>query len=408
MSAVAGGLVVRFGMRFYVALAAILIVMASDPLYPLLLKGPDEWILESAAVDSARRMNWMLIYLIMLGSLMLMRHWIVTAMQGQAFFFLAMAYFTLSSLWSHDSRGALVGAVQAAFTMGFGTVLGTRLGSAGIVRAFYLAGCIVAVLSIVMIVAMPSIYAFGYRYNAGALRGIYVEKNHLALFLSYSVTAALFMALHGRTWWRWAIFVVITVMCIMAKSSTAIMLMAVVFGMVGFIILYRGRPGRGALMLLMLICALAFLSLFLPIVLSILGEDLTFNGRTILWGHLFGFIAEQPLFGYGYRGFWTTGPAELMRARLGWPAFGSHNIWIQAVLWGGVVGLALWVMQWVGVIRRGVRALSQSDDWMEIGAATLMIVVLFWSLFETNQLLHYTHHAIITGLFFAMRNPVFR
>lgn len=403
------GLGIRFGMRFYVALAAVLIVLAADPLYPLLLKGPDEWILESAAVDSMRRMNWALIYLTMLGSLVLMRHWIIPAIQGQAFFCLAMAYFALSTLWSTDPRGALVGAVQATFTMAFGVVLGTRLGSAGIVRAFFLAGCIVSLLSVLVIVAFPPIYAFGYRYNVGALRGIFVEKNHLALFLSYSVTAALFVALHGgRSWWRWAVFVVITVLCIMAKSSTAVMLMALVFGLVGFIIIWRGRPGRGAVILFMIICSLAFLGLFLPVVLSILGEDLTFNGRTILWGHLLGFIGEKPILGWGYRGFWTTGGAELMRARLGWPAFGAHNVWMQALLWGGVIGLSLWVLQWWGVIRRGARDLSQSNDWMEIGAATLMIVALFWSLFETNQLQHYTHHAIIAGLFFAMRNPAYR
>ena len=45
---------------------------------------------------------------------------------------------------------------------------------------------------------------------------------------------------------------------------------------------------------------------------------------------------------------------------------------------------------------------------MRVGMGFLAITALLWSLFETNQFAHFTHHAILTGLFFSLRSHGFR
>jgi O-antigen ligase len=398
----------RLGTGAYAVLAGIAIFAATDPIYPTLMRGPSEWVYTAPGLDSMRRLAWLAIYAGMLGVMVAMRARLAAALAGQSVVFLAMAWFLLSSLWAVDPREGIVGGVQAIFTMGFGILIGARLGSEGILRAFFVTGVIVVAATLFFVVVFPA-HAFGFRYNTGALRGIYVEKNHLALVLSYTVWAAVFTALtRPRSWWLWGFAGLSTMLCVMTISSIALMQLMLIFGCVAYALIMRGRAHRGALALVLAASALAFLALTLPVVLGALGEDMTFNGRTTLWGHLWLAISERPFLGHGYRGFWDTEAAEQMRISLGWAARGAHNVWLQALLWGGVIGLALWVWAWAGVVRKAGRAFAAGTDMRHVAIAVLVFMTLLWSLFETTQLQHFTHNAIVTGMVFALRNPRFR
>jgi len=62
----------------------------------------------------------------------------------------------------------------------------------------------------------------------------------------------------------------------------------------------------------------------------------------------------------------------------------------------------------VRVLGRIGAILSRERDFAVLGMAVVGVVNLVWSLFETTQLAHFTQHAIVTGLVFALRTPQFR
>lgn len=398
----------RLGTGFYTIALGLMIFAASDPIYPLLMKGPSEWVLTVPGLDGMRRNVWALIYLVMLGLMLGMHRWIAGAFANQHFLFLALAYFTFSSLWSENTTESIIGSVQNAFTVLFGVIAGTRLGTSGVVRSIFIATMLAAVFTILFVVFLPS-HAFGYRYNVDSLRGIYVEKNHLANFLSFGVCSAAYLTFASRSGYAFVFYaistLILTVLVILAKSSIALILLGFVFGGLAFMVATRHLATRGILALLVSASALMFLAIFLPIMLEALGEDMTLNGRTTLWKSLFYHISQEPVFGHGYRGFWKSSEADAMRVMLGWPAGGAHNAWIQALIYGGAIGLIIWVAQWWGVVARAGRIIATDNNIMAIAAAMITFMAVIWSLFETNQFAHFTHHAIITGLVFAMRSP---
>ena len=398
---------VRLGTGFYAAALGVLLFAASDPIYPLLMRGPSEWVTDAPGLDGMRRAVWLAIYAAMLALLAAMARHIPRALANQQALALALGWFLLSALWSSDPAEGLIGGVQMAFTTVFGVAIGARIGSAGIVRAVLVAALLCSAATLAFVVLLPE-HAFGYHHNPGALRGVYVEKNHLATFLSYGVCAAAVTALHTRALWAWAALALIAALCVAAVSSIALMQLALVFAALGFFTAMRRVPSRGAIALAAALCGLLVLAILLPVVLSSLGEDLTLNGRTTLWAGLWDAVERRPLIGWGYRGYWGTAEADALRAAIGWGAEGAHDVWLQALLWGGAVGLGLWIAVWWGVVARALAILARETDVTRIGVAVLVLQALLWSLFETTQLAHFTHHAIVTGMLLSLRSPMFR
>jgi O-antigen ligase len=290
----------------------------------------------------------------------------------------------------------------------FGLLMGARLGSRGLVEAHFVAGVTVVAVTLAFVIIFPQ-HAFSFRYNTGALRGPYVEKNHLAIFTSYTFWAAVFTALmYPRSWLLWGFTALSLAICVLTISSIALLAILLITTCVFCALTLQHVGHRGAIAFLLLVCGLTSLSIVLPIVLQALGEDLTFSGRTVLWSLLWEYISDRPVLGYGYRGFWDSPEAYQLHSRLGWSARQAHNVWIEALLWGGLVGFALWVLQWVDIVQKAARAFARMHDLHHVAAGVLVFMTLLWSFFETSQLVHFTHFAIITGMVFSLRGPRFR
>jgi len=116
---------------------------------------------------------------------------------------------------------------------------------------------------------------------------------------------------------------------------------------------------------------------------------LSMTGRTELFRDLLPFIADRPIFGYGYDSFWQ--PVHILEvARLeGWIVGSSHNQIIGMLLDLGVVGCALFVFLltaslWTAVTyaRRDRTALSLFPVAILVWSYVNMITFGFW--FETT------------------------
>lgn len=95
-------------------------------------------------------------------------------------------------------------------------------------------------------------------------------------------------------------------------------------------------------------------------VVAALGVDTTFTGRTDIWDLAISGIQSNPILGYGYSGFWgTEGVVFGFREDATWAvqAVTAHNSYVDMILVGGFVGLAL-LLVWVVLLP--LRDLSRS------------------------------------------------
>lgn len=95
-------------------------------------------------------------------------------------------------------------------------------------------------------------------------------------------------------------------------------------------------------------------------VVSLLGRDLSFSGRSGLWQPSLDFIAEKPWLGYGYRALFagdTPETAEIWR-EIGFKAAHSHNGPLEVTLGLGVIGLALFFVVYVSTLTSALRYLK--------------------------------------------------
>jgi O-antigen ligase len=67
----------------------------------------------------------------------------------------------------------------------------------------------------------------------------------------------------------------------------------------------------------------------------------TLTGRLPLWELLWEAIEEQPLIGHGYLAFWTREKIEYMSDQLNWEVPHGHNMYLDVLLDGGLIGLVL-------------------------------------------------------------------
>ena len=108
-------------------------------------------------------------------------------------------------------------------------------------------------------------------------------------------------------------------------------------------------------------CSLLILAVFRfqKFFLALIGRELDFNGREILWGVSFAGFSEKPLLGWGWMSAWHTPnffkiPTAHMLTEFGYQW--SHSGIMDVLLGGGVIGAGLLA---VAIIWGGSRQLSQ-------------------------------------------------
>lgn len=116
-------------------------------------------------------------------------------------------------------------------------------------------------------------------------------------------------------------------------------------------------------------------------ILQMLGRDLTFTGRTDLWGFAWDAFSEKPIIGYGLNSFWREMLANGVLEDVGlWNVGQAHNGFVDALLAGGVVGLTLVVWLYWLMLKACVNNLLKT----RLDYRTVLLVVLFWITFVQN------------------------
>ncbi len=382
-------------------LAAAYLFALTDPFYPLFVRGWSEWATDYDGVRNIRRLVWAGHYVVIGVGLLLMAREAGAAIARQALLPVALLWFGASALWSHAPGESAMGFAQFALTLTFGMAAAVRFGPAAVAAALFRAGIICAVASWA-VAAFAPLYGFGQHVNPGSLRGVYAEKNHLAIFLSYAIAAGVFEALTTprRSVLLGLGLVVGTALAARSTIGVGQMVMALLAASL-FFGLGRVRHG-GFAALSIAVAALLALAAILPAALAAFGEDATLNGRTSLWAMLWPMIDARPVLGYGFAGFWSTLDSAPVRDAVGWNLRGAHSGWVETLLAGGVVGAVLWLACWIGVAARALAALRPGSDPAPAALALIALTQIAWSCFESHQMTYLNYHAVIAGFAFSL------
>jgi O-antigen ligase len=104
-----------------------------------------------------------------------------------------------------------------------------------------------------------------------------------------------------------------------------------------------------------------------------LGRDMTFTGRTEVWRELLA-LKTDPLFGVGFMSFWDH---PYYQSQLpSWVAKSAHNGYLDQYLGGGWVGVGLLLLMLLGVAVRINRELRWTGDYGALRFAILAITLV--------------------------------
>ncbi|MBU6320378.1 MAG: O-antigen ligase family protein [Alphaproteobacteria bacterium] len=257
----------------------------------------------------------------------------------------------VSGLWAPSAADAIRRGVLLALTGVFAIYLGSRLSGRQIISGYFLVELIAGLLSM----ADPNV-------EGGVARGIFDQKNVLAIHMFFLYVTSLAILLDGKfpsalrigalAGAPLAVILVIlsqsaTTLGFLGASSFAFLLHALVWTPAS-----RVRHLRTALTLIIVI--LVSLALFAALgilqinvyeeVLNLLGKDSTLTGRTYLWDQARRLMAENPLTGVGANGFWRpeTGQANSILTYFSferYTGFSFHNSYLENGVQMGYPGM---------------------------------------------------------------------
>jgi exopolysaccharide production protein ExoQ len=169
----------------------------------------------------------------------------------------------------------------------------------------------------------------------------------------------------------------ISVACmVLSRSSTGVMATALVWTFT--LMMLRTAPSMkrympyiiGAFVILTLAYSMAVLKvvpgldILLKPVTMLSGKDSTFTARTQIWELIRAHIAQSPLIGTGYGGYWAgpipTSPSYIFLNVMYFYPSEAHNGYLDIINDLGYVGLILLLGYLIGYIRQGVRLLRRN------------------------------------------------
>jgi exopolysaccharide production protein ExoQ len=304
----------------------------------------------------------------------------------------------VSVLWSYAPAVTLRRDVAMLGTTLFGAYFATRYEPREQLRLLAWALGIAALLSLVFALAIPS-YGIVYDEVRGeSWQGIYGGgKNVLGRVMALSVLVFLLLAL-GKGKNRlvsWAGLGLSVTLLLMSNSVTS---QLCVLTVVLLLPLYGALRWRYALATSFFVLAMlvgggvaSWVAANAELLLSSAGRDLTLTARTDLWPAVIEMIRQRPWLGYGYGAFWLGWTGEsahvwLWNARIGLEALHAHNGILEMWLNVGLIGLSVFVLQYLLAAGRAVSWILHTEGVEGLWPLAYMTFMLFYNISE-NALL---------------------
>lgn len=299
-------------------------------------------------VDVMATVNQAIILLGGIGLVLRHRHACAAALGDVWPFLLLLALAVLSGLWSQAPLASLRRSLTLATLMLFAVYAHAVLGTFLMCRIQVAAMWIAAVASFAMAALVPA-SGFDIGAYAGAVRGVFTQKNSLGDTMVVGTIALSGIAMRRRRIMpRDLASLALALGTIVVAQATTSLLLCLAVGVATVVILLvvDGRPlavfcllsGLGAALLA------AWIVFAVPVdLLAVLGKDASLTGRTEIWAAVRNAIADGSALGYGYSAFWLpeTQAAQNVWAAIGWTTPSAHSGYLETRLELGLPGLVL-------------------------------------------------------------------
>jgi O-antigen ligase len=222
---------------------------------------------------------------------------------------------------------------------------------------------------------------FAYHFGSALLGASVMLSSKLKRYSSVALFATLLLLLKGRT-------VLIAIFCCYAFAAalgargTIRRVWGSLTAFTALVLLDLTTGGRGLLYLIS--TGMDVIEEWLPWVAIGGGIEnlLNLSGREPLWDRLLTILADSPLIGSGFGGFWTTSRVSEIHAAAGWPAVNAHNGFLDEMLATGVVGLTLFLGFWGSYFLNSARPIK-SDRHNSILLMTWLAVFLCFNTMDS-------------------------
>lgn len=163
---------------------------------------------------------------------------------------------------------------------------------------------------------------------------------------------------------RWVAIAATSVLIVGSSSAAALAASIILVGLILWVQQYRavGQDWSANFVLASIvggICAIVGVYLSAELVVSALGRDLSFTGRTDIWGASLDWFAREPWLGYGYKALFNPASDEsrLIWREIGFEAANAHNGPLDLALGIGIPGLAAFYVLYVSTVVASLRLL---------------------------------------------------
>jgi exopolysaccharide production protein ExoQ len=268
----------------------------------------------------------------------------------------------ISTVWSQVPDQTIRKAILLLFSMVFAWFFSTYYSPADQIRILIALGAGVVVSSIAWVILLPQ---YGMSYS-GDWKGIFGQKNLLGSSIVFLFSGAIFFRAPSRLdllkWVVPSMFPLGLLIMSQSRTSWVLAILLVGFRILGPIIV-RIRREAIPFMLFSAVFGVIIALVGLSAVLSLVGRDLSFTGRTHEWKVIFPFALTHFWFGYGYQGFWTgtQGDSGRVDAILGAVTTVADNGYLDIMLQFGVLGIVMLVVMLAISIRDFLRSLRRSS-----------------------------------------------
>ena len=329
--------------------------------------------------------------------LLLFRHQytIKTITQGKVIWILVFLV-PFSVFWSYSPDITLRRGFAFMETCTFGLYLASRYDFKEQLKLIAWALGIAALISLFYTLAFP-IYGIENGVHEGAWRGPYVQKNIFARMLALSClsyTQITYETLIQKYLLFGGLILSFSLM-ILTNSKTALIIL-ILLAIVNYILQTLSIKDTLAIPLVLTLFLLIGSSIIIIIknaaaLLAIVGKDLTLSGRTTLWTWLIEQIKLRPLFGYGYMGFWNNLEARSILHKYSNTPYippHSHNGYLDLVLNFGCVGMVVFIITLVLLIRRSYLLMRWDKAKERLWPILFLSFLLFYNFTEPTFIEH--------------------
>jgi exopolysaccharide production protein ExoQ len=312
--------------------------------------------------------------------------WSIAALTLKRIAFLALfiIWAFTSLLWTDSKETSLNFSVALLLLCSAAYLLSIRLNVLDLARAFLYSSVIMVGLSLIVVVIAPrygihQVADAQQNVHAGAWRGVFTHKNQLGQVCAIYISALLFAGRHVvKPVFRLGMIVVLLALLGTTRSASPIVI-SFLTPILVLATVYIG--GWLRVVTMVAIGVVGYIGLILlEILLTFLGRDTTFTGRTYLWNAALESISLRPFFGYGYSSP-TYGDYTYFISRL-MGVYDPHNGVLDTWLGLGAVGVVLLVC----AVAAAIQAASQLNK-LEAPSrqASAVMAAVVWAWFIAIQ-----------------------